>query len=32
MISSRPKQSRNCVDISNKVSVRQWRKHFGKIG
>lgn len=30
MISSRPKPSRNCVDISNKVSVRQWRKRLGK--
>jgi Protein of unknown function (DUF3606) len=30
MISSRPKPSRNCVDISNKVSMRQWRKRLGK--
>jgi hypothetical protein len=30
MISSRSKPSRNCVDISNKVSVRQWRKRLGK--
>jgi Protein of unknown function (DUF3606) len=30
MITSRPKLSRNCVDISNKVSVRQWRKRLGK--
>jgi hypothetical protein len=30
MITSRPKSWRNCVDISNKVSVRQWRKRLGK--
>jgi hypothetical protein len=30
MITSKPKPSRNCVDISNKVSVRQWRKRLGK--
>ena len=30
MISSRSKLSRNCVDISNKVSMRQWRKRLGK--
>jgi Protein of unknown function (DUF3606) len=30
MITSRPKPSRNCVDISDKVSVRQWRKRLGK--
>jgi hypothetical protein len=31
MITSRRKQlSRNCVDASDKVSVRQWRKRLGK--
>ena len=30
MITSKPKPSRNCVDISTKVSVRQWRKRLGK--
>jgi transcription antitermination factor NusA-like protein len=31
MITSRPKPSRNCVDISDKVSVRQWRKRLGEV-
>ncbi len=31
MITSRRKHlSRNCVDASDKVSVRQWRKRLGK--
>ena len=30
MITSRPKPFRNCVDVSTKVSVRQWRKRLGK--
>jgi Protein of unknown function (DUF3606) len=31
MITSRRKQlSRNCVDTSDKVSLRQWRKRLGK--
>jgi hypothetical protein len=30
MITSKPRPSRNCVDISNKISVRQWRKRLGK--
>ena len=31
MITFRRKQlSRNCVDASDKVSVRQWRKRLGK--
>jgi hypothetical protein len=30
MISSKRNPSRNCIDISSKVSVRQWRKRLGK--
>jgi hypothetical protein len=30
MITSKPKPSRNCVDVSSKVAVRQWRKRLGK--
>ena len=30
MIGSMPKLSRNCVDASSKVSIRQWRERLGK--